>query len=133
MIKIATWNLESAKPLSADRKAAFYDTLEKQGADLWILTETWRETSLPPMANYTVAAQSEQAEDLALSPERCWVSIWVRDSIAHARVQFDLQQDRMAGVHIEIPGHPPSVKRLLFCDSLLGQNPQTAISLGDNA
>jgi hypothetical protein len=109
MIKIATWNVESVRRLSADRKAAFYEAMEQQNADLWVLTETWVESSLKPFSNYTLAAQSEYAEDLASSPERCWVSIWVRNDMEHTRVEFQLQQDRMAGVRVEIPDHPPVV------------------------
>ncbi|MFZ4535573.1 endonuclease/exonuclease/phosphatase family protein [Propionivibrio sp.] len=109
MIRIATWNLESVRPLGADRKAAFYDAIEKRDADVWILTETWVATSLEPLSNYVMAAQSLSAEDLASSPERCWVSIWVRNTIAHTPVEIHAQQDRMAAVHIKIPKHPAIV------------------------
>jgi len=67
--------------LTTARKAAFYDAIEKQDADVWVLTETWTEDTLPPFSNHTVAAQSEYAEDLASFMDRCWVSIWVRNAI----------------------------------------------------
>lgn len=108
-MKIATWNLESVRRLGSDRKAAFYDAIGKLEADVWILTETWVATYLQPLSGYVVAAQSSQAEDLASAPERCWVSIWVRETITHTPVEIHTQQDRIAGIRIKIPGHPDMV------------------------
>lgn len=109
MMKIATWNLESARRLGADRKAAFYDSIKVVNADVWILTETWTKTNLEPLSGFLSAAQSSQAEDLASAPERCWVSIWVRHPIAHEGVEIHAQRDRIAGVRIKIPDHPDMV------------------------
>lgn len=109
MMKIATWNLESVRRLSPARKAAFYEAIEKQDADAWILTETWIASCLEPIRGYVVAAESSQAEDLKSSPERCWVSIWVKKTIAHTPIDIHAHQDRIAGVRIKSPAHPDMV------------------------
>ena len=108
-MKIATWNLESVRRLDAARKSSFYDAIKEQQADVWILTETWKKNSLEPIADYVVAAQSLDAKDLDVSPERCWVSIWVRKSIAYMPIDIRAQQDRIAGVCIKTPEHPSIV------------------------
>lgn len=103
-MKVATWNLESARPLTAARKTAFYDAIRTFEADVWILTETWTSSHLEPIAGYTVASESSRAEDLASDSERCWVSIWVKDTVTHMPVEINDHQDRLAGVLIESSG-----------------------------
>jgi hypothetical protein len=109
MVKIATWNLESVRQLGSARKAAFYDAIKKQDADVWILTETWVESYLNPISGYLMAAESSPAKDLETSPERCWVSIWVKRNIAHTPIEIHTHRDRIAGVRIKIPEYPDMV------------------------
>lgn len=109
MMKIATWNLESVRPLGSDRKAAFWSEINGLDAHVLILTETWVATRLGPMPGYVVAAQSSEAKDLTSTPERCWVSIWVRDNIKYAREEIRVQRDRMASVRITSPDWPAMV------------------------
>ena len=97
-VKIATWNLESVRPLTKGRKTAFCNAMKGVKADVWVLTETW--TDLEPLENYQLVAQSGKACDL--KAERRWVSIWVhRDySAEKLAVQSPKQQDRMAAAQI---------------------------------
>ena len=57
-MKIATWNLESVRPLTPPRRAAFLDAMRKVDADVWVMTETWADFSPPP--DYQLVAQSGQ-------------------------------------------------------------------------
>ena len=108
-MKIATWNLESVRPLVSDREAAFRTAIETLDAHVLILTETWVATHPEPVARYVVAAQSSPAKDLTSTPERCWVSIWVKEDIAHAPIEIHAQRDRMAGVRIKRQNRPDMV------------------------
>lgn len=102
-MRIATWNLESLKTLTPERDAAFRLAMAKIDADVWVLTETW--IDLPPLLNYRLVAQSRDADDLMRWPNRCWVSIWAKSSLAARTQVVHSQADRMACGWIKVPGH----------------------------
>ncbi len=97
-MKIATWNLESLRPLTRDRKVAFRNAMADVKADAWVITETW--IDFEPPSGYALGAQSSKAEDLKNSG-RCWVSIWVKSSLTHEQMEIECQSDRMAAVQIK--------------------------------
>lgn len=76
--------------------------MAKVAADVWVLTETWN--NLPPLFGYRLAAHSSEAADLKQSPNRCWVSIWAKASLAAKSLQVHGQPDRMACSRLEMPG-----------------------------
>jgi hypothetical protein len=100
-MKIATWNLESINRLTPDRGNAILGAMQEVNADVWVLTETW--VGLDPLPGYELASQSCKANDL--TPERCWVSIWVRSSLTSSALDINSrrQRERMAGVQIMNP------------------------------
>ena len=98
-MKIATWNLESVRPLTPPRRAAFLDAMQKVNADVWVLTETWAD--LVPLPDYQPVVKSEAAEDL--TPDRRWVAIWVKKCFSAERQDIRSQPDRMACCRIEQP------------------------------
>lgn len=102
-MRIATWNLESLKTLTPERDAAFRPAMAKIDADVWVLTETWYD--LRPLLNYRLVAQSVVANDLKRWPNRCWVSIWAKSSLAARSQVVHSQADRMACGWIKISGH----------------------------
>ncbi|HEX7375765.1 MAG TPA: endonuclease/exonuclease/phosphatase family protein [Pirellulales bacterium] len=101
-MRIATWNLESLKQLTPERDAAFRLAMARIDADVWVLTETWND--LPPLSDYQLVAQSGDANDLKRWPNRCWVSIWGKSSLAANGQVIHGQADRMACGWIKIPG-----------------------------
>ena len=99
-MKIATWNLESVRPLTPPRRAAFLDAMQKVNADVWVLTETWAD--LVPLPDYQPVVKSEAAEDL--TPDRRWVAIWVKEGLTATPQDIHVQTDRMACARIKQPG-----------------------------
>ena len=100
-MKIAAWNLQSDKPLLREREALFRQAMNGVNADVWVLTETWEKFS--PGDDYRLAAESSPADDL-LPVDRRWVAIWVKSSFTTAQQAVQLEQDRMACVHVTKPG-----------------------------
>ena len=74
-IKIATWNLERPGIRQSARGHAIQSTIERVGADIWVLTET--RASLTPPARY-LSAHSRPHPDRRPDPDERWVSIWSR-------------------------------------------------------
>ena len=101
-MRIATWNLESLRRLTPERDAAFRQAMANVDADVWVLTETWND--FPPLLGYQLVAQSSEATDLKRWPNRCWVSIWARVSLAAYALQVHSQPDRLACGRFEMPG-----------------------------
>lgn len=99
-MKVATWNLNSAKGLAPARRDLFLQSMEKVNADVWVLTETW--LSLPPGPDYRLVTCSVAAEDLGTSPDRRWVAIWSRRRARPLSVHGD--PERMACARVEQPG-----------------------------
>ena len=94
LMRVATWNLESLKKLTAERDLAFQRAMEGVDADVWVLTETWLDYG--PRIGFTLIAQSHAADDLGKGSNRCWVSIWVKSNIAANSIKVVGQFDRMA-------------------------------------
>lgn len=99
-MRLATWNLESYRNITPERAEQFRRAMEEVNADIWVLTETWRDFS--PGVGYSLLAQSSKAEDLAEASKRCWVSIWVKSEIGNQSQEVCSQPDRMARGRIEI-------------------------------
>jgi hypothetical protein len=100
-MRIATWNLQSDKPLLQEREALFRQAIDTVDADIWILTETWVHFSLGE--NYRLAAESNPADDLT-PVDRRWVAIWVKSNLDAKRQEVKNQPDRMACARIKKPG-----------------------------
>jgi len=94
LMRIATWNLESLRKLTAERDLAFQQAMHSVNADVWVLTETW--VDYGPRDGFTLIAQSHSADDLEKGSNRCWVSIWVKSNIAANSLKVVGQFDRMA-------------------------------------
>lgn len=101
-MRIATWNVESLKSLTAERKECFLHAMANVKADIWVLTETWFDFG--PGDGYSLVAQSSKADDLKAWPKRCWVSIWARSNFVTRSQVICKQPERMACGRIEIPG-----------------------------
>lgn len=101
-MRIATWNVESLKTLTPERKSAFHGAMAGVDADVWVLTETW--TTFSPGPDYRLLARSQTAEDLKPWPDRCWVSIWTKPPLVAMPLKVHRHSDRMAGGRIETPG-----------------------------
>jgi endonuclease/exonuclease/phosphatase family metal-dependent hydrolase len=102
-MKIATWNLESIKPLTTDIEEAFRKVIYGINADVWVVTETWLNFSL---VGYQLAAQTGQVDDLihAKRPFSRWVAIWSRLKARQLEVVSD--PERMACIRIEEGSRP---------------------------
>ena len=74
-IKIATWNLERPGIRQSIRGHAIQSTIERVGADIWVLTES--RVSLMPPVSYS-SAHSRPHPDRRPDPDERWVSIWSR-------------------------------------------------------
>lgn len=111
-MRVATWNLKSAVPLTRASRDAFLRSMDGVAADVWVLSETW--LSLSPGPEYRLVAHSRQAEDLRLAPrsgeaegprldlDRRWVAIWSKLPARSLSVQSD--PERMACIRVEQPG-----------------------------
>jgi hypothetical protein len=98
-LKVATWNLDSTKTLTQTRRSSFLASMAAVDADIWVLTETWRDFVLP---GYALASESMAASDLA--PERRWTAIWTRSGLSGltaAPEAVESAADRMACCRLE--------------------------------
>lgn len=84
-MRIATWNLESAKSLSPAREAAIHRAMDEVEADAWVLTETWIDFS--PGQGFCLAAHSIGASDFEPTTSQCWVAIWSRYDAASLEIR----------------------------------------------
>jgi hypothetical protein len=94
-MKVATWNLESNEPLTPERKVAFRKAMAEVDADVWVLTETWKDFA-PVVDGYKLVSESCAAVDLESWPDRRWVAIWVKSKFDAETVEVHSQPDRMA-------------------------------------
>jgi exonuclease III len=101
-MKIATWNLESVRPLTKDRLEVFQSTMRVVNPDVWILTETWEDFT--PGDKYQRVAVSRSAGDLKNSLGRCWVAIWAKLDLSAESLDNHGQKDRMACAICTKPG-----------------------------
>lgn len=101
-MRLATWNLESAKRLTAERESAFRQAMATVAADIWVLTETW--SNFSPAPEHRRVAQTSEAADLRSEPDRCWVAIWAKSDLVAQPLMVHAQADRMSSIRVEIPG-----------------------------
>ncbi|MDB5307531.1 MAG: hypothetical protein JWO38_1733 [Gemmataceae bacterium] len=99
-MRIATWNLQSDRPLTPVREAVLRRAIDDVAADVWVVTEP-REGFSPGPA-YTCITESAPAADLEPRPDRRWVAIWSRRP--GRRLDVTAEQDRMVAARIELPG-----------------------------
>jgi hypothetical protein len=98
-MRIATWNLDHAK--HPDMLQKF---MERQKADIWILTETRPQAT--PGEGYTCAASSCQARDYPTNDR--WVSIWVHERLRWEAQGMSADPERSAAVRI-LRGDQPAL------------------------
>lgn len=101
VMRIATWNLQSDKPLVQEREALFRQAMNDVNPDVWVFTEAWEEFT--PGVDYRLAAMSNPADDLSPASRR-WVAIWVRSNLATTQQVVQVEPDRMACALVKIPG-----------------------------
>jgi len=106
-LKIATWNLETDKPLQQWRADAFRHAIESVKADVWVITEPL--LSFSPGPEFRLIAQSDPADDIdkqtnpRWAADRRWVAIWSK--VPAERVEVLNEPDRLACIRVEQPGH----------------------------
>lgn len=105
-MQIATWNLARARP-GGRRAAALLRHMEAITADVWVLTETWRDFT--PGAGYELAATSEVAPDRPASAGERWVAIWTRLPGAAHQPLRTRDNERTAAARLSVPGRRPLV------------------------
>jgi hypothetical protein len=104
-MRLATWNLARARP-GGRRAAALLEHVTAVDADVWVLTETWRELS--PGAGYRLVAASGPARDREADAGELWVAAWSRlPGDAHMLGTTD--PERTAAVRIAPPGARPTI------------------------
>jgi hypothetical protein len=97
-MRVATWNLQSDKPLTSERAALFLQSMDEIAADVWVVTETW--TDYCPLPGYRLVSQSSAAPDLA--SDRRWTAIWSRLDAESCDIRS--QADRMTAGRVILPG-----------------------------
>src|SRR5262245_36493386 len=89
-MRIATWNLNRCRPGSSARAAKLAVLMTQIGADVWVLTETYRDFT--PGADFRLAAQSAAATDRDAARGECWVAIWSRLPAEPVILMADLER-----------------------------------------
>jgi endonuclease/exonuclease/phosphatase family metal-dependent hydrolase len=95
-MRIATWNLDRAKPRPGARLSALKEAMAEVAADIWVLTETW--LSLSPGPEYALVAQSENASDRDAAEGEVWCAVWSR--LPGAAVRLSAEPDRTAAAQL---------------------------------
>ena len=98
-MKIATWNVERARPGTGARTSRIREAISSIPADVWVLTETHSKFQLSDA--YELVASSSAAADRG--PGENWVSIWVRRSLHATHRDVNGEPDRSASVLV--PGY----------------------------
>jgi hypothetical protein len=102
-VRIATWNLNRARPGRGKRTSALLDHMADVRADVWILTETFR--GLQPRGDYSLIASSSNAPDRESAAGECWVAIWSR--VPATLVPLAADPERTAAARLEpVDGAP---------------------------
>lgn len=98
-MRIATWNVEYARP---SRRDALRTVLHENPADIWVLTETHDEL-VPIGFEYSAHSEQRPFEAREVREGSRWVSIWSRFP-AKKLEDFELQRpDRTVVVKVEAP------------------------------
>jgi Endonuclease/Exonuclease/phosphatase family len=88
-MRVATWNLNRCKS-SEPRAGRLQERMAEVGADVWVLTETYRDFA--PGPGYMLAAYSADAPDRINGPGECWVAIWSRLPAEPVELSADLER-----------------------------------------
>ncbi len=73
-MRIATWNLGRCRAGASPRAGKLLALMTHVAADVWVLTETWRDFS--PGPGYQLVAHSVDAADRNAARGECWVAVW---------------------------------------------------------
>jgi hypothetical protein len=104
-VRIATWNLNRARPGHGKRTSALLDHMTTVSADVWVLTETFRD--LQPRGGYSLIASSSDATDRDAAVGECWVAIWSR--VAATPVALEADPERTAAARLQPVGGAPLI------------------------
>src|SRR5262245_24837903 len=95
-MKIATWNLDQHRR-TASKWARQLRHIENLAADVWVLTETYRD--LAPGAGYELVACSGEAPD-RVRPDGRWVAVWCRRELSGKAIELPADRERCAAVEL---------------------------------
>ncbi len=102
-VKLATWNLDCARPGAGARSERLRISMAAVGADVWVLTEA--HPDLAPGPNHVRAAYSAPAPDRGDGGR--WVVIWVREGLATTCLGMPSEPERSAAILLERHGRAP--------------------------
>ncbi len=94
-MRIATWNLERCSP-NTQRASRINEYLSNINADVWVLTETYRDFA--PGPEYHLVDYSADANDRQAVDGECWVAVWSRLPSQSVRLTADLERVAAARV-----------------------------------
>jgi endonuclease/exonuclease/phosphatase family metal-dependent hydrolase len=97
-MRIATWNLDRCHPGKSDRKERLAEQMAHVNADVWVLTESFRDFA--PGDDHRLVASSVDAPDRDAAAGECWVAIWVRCAVPAARVELAKDTQRAAAASV---------------------------------
>jgi len=97
-LRIATWNVNRPISANAERRALIQEWFETIDADIWVLTESFREFA--PGEDYNLIAATDPASDL--SANECWTAIWVRGSMSGSQ-EKTTDKERTACAQVLLP------------------------------
>lgn len=99
-MRLATWNLARARR-DGRRASALVAHMASVDADVWVLTETWRD--LAPGEGHRLIAESASAPDRESAAGERWVAVWSRlPGAADALPTADAE--RTAATRLTAPG-----------------------------
>lgn len=103
-MRIATWNIDRCRPNSV-RAVRLLEHMNGVEADVWVLTETFRNFS--PGAGYKLIGHSADALDRDSAEGECWVAIWSRLQADPVNVSADpgrVAAIKLAGCDVVVVG-----------------------------
>ena len=95
-MRLATWNLNRARPNATTRAKTLRKGMQHVNADVWVLTETHVEFS--PGSDFHLLAYSADAPDRNAERGECWVAIWSR--LGGHSIQLTADRERVAAAMI---------------------------------
>jgi len=104
-LRLATWNLARTNPRSTARIQTLQSHMATINADIWILTETWKQIAPPP--EHHLVATSTPAPDRESAAGERWTTIWSRHP-AQA-LTLAAEPDRTAAALITPPNSRPII------------------------
>lgn len=97
-MKVATWNLDQRQH-NATKWARQLEHIRRIDADVWVLTETYRDFS--PGPDYRLVAYSDLAGD-RLTEDGRWVAIWSR--LEGEPIELSSDRERCAAIRLADSG-----------------------------